>query len=63
MTRFSQSQGKSPMGCVDFWVSAQFWTGQRERTAVTPPKVVKPNNFTTKFDREAESGFCSDHAR
>ena len=63
MTNFPQSQGKSPMGCVDFWASAQFWTGQGERIASTPSKVVKPNNFTTKFDREAESGFCSDRAR
>ena len=63
MTCFPQTQGKTPEGCGDFRPLAQFWTCPREAIGETPLKVVNPNNFITKFDREAESGFCSVYAR
>ncbi|CUH81068.1 hypothetical protein TRM7557_03222 [Tritonibacter multivorans] len=51
------------MGCADFWPFAQFGIDWRELAGALLSKVVNPNNFTTRFDREAESGFCSVYAR
>ncbi len=63
MKRNSQSQGKLPKGCVDFYVRAQSSTCSDGRRTEYHLRVVKYNNFTTEFDREAESGFCAAHMR
>lgn len=63
MIGFAPMQGQTRRRCVDFLGFAQNWIAFGEASTATPLKVVKPNNFTTMFDREAESGFCSDYAR